>query len=1415
MTTATTATRRFAARDHRGRVAAFSSQRAQPRRAAPAASAAISGLHGISGSSGAISALVVVTMLVPLGDSGLARAQSLSPVACAVAAVCNPSSGAITALATRGAATVTSAITGAATTTTINQTTGTALLNWKSFNIGSGNSVVFKQPDASSVAINRIHDTVASQIDGALSANGQIYLINPNGLLFGSGANIDVAGLIATTLDFTRLDKGLLGDSTSKAAFENLSGAANAAVKFASGSVVKAGNVYVFAPTVSNAGSISVSDGGQVVLAAGQKVFLAGSDSATLRGLLVEVGQGGTVSNTGSISTPRGNTTLVGMAVNQAGRITATSAINENGSIRLVAREVVSGAAVNPTAFTEAPAGMFLQATATGSVNVASGSTTQVLLDAKDTGTAALTDSTAAAARSTIAIDGKTISIGGSGAAGSTVLQAKGGDVIAQARSDLSQINSKHGTLGANGGSSSLTVGSDVRIDVSGEKDAAVDGERNHVYIDRLTSNDLRDAPLQRDGFLKGEGVYLNVAKDSAIIDVSGRRAAVAGTQAERNATGGTIALRSEGRVDVTKGAVLDVSGGSTLTSAVIGRSSQLITADGRVVDIANAKADEQYVGFADRVTTTLDAPREGLSSSTVHDAPVTTGVDAFVEGKSAGTVEINAQRGSFAATIQAQTSPTAAQRASLPAGGELRIGTITGSADSIDKQIVYSRANVLLTGDLAEAPYQVPASQQDRLLAVDVDMLKAGGVSRINVLSDGAVTVAPGAAIDVGPGGSISLQGNRVDVAASLTARGGTIVVGERPKSSDDDSLGNGRKARRLTHAADTGAVNFASGTVLDVSGLYTNDMAAAAGSTPSSAIVRNGGTISIDGRAVDVAGVARFDVDAGASVSTAGTLTGGKAGSLSLRAVNTEGLLGGDADLGVLNLGEAFASRISGVGFTSGGSLMIGAPRITIGSAAQAGAVQLGSELFDRGFEGFTFTAGDALTVQAGTQITPQVRQVVARRDGALPPDGADLSSAMTPQLPLPAAQRASKVTLTATRNNSTVAVEQGALIDAGVGGSISAKAGQSVAVDGALVARGGSVALSLGSPALNDSNTTSVARFEQQAIQVGETARIDVSGVSRVVADAAGTRSGSVLDGGSVTMTATLGSLSVAQGAQVNADGASDSVDIRNGAQLVRTAVASRGGAVSLSGQQGLFVEGDVHARSGGAGVEGGRLSVRLEGLLPSQRIQGANAAMDPAVFEALFQADRVLTISDQSQQVPASGNAFSAANYAGRGHVNTALINDAGFDTVWLASTNTVQATTSQSLATRSSLVVDAQAIKVGAGATLALQSKHIELGAQNATFDANVNGAASGGTGQLSATARDIDLVGHLALQGVGRTTLSATDAVQLRGTGTALQTTGSLKSAGDLLVTAAQINPATLVDYTIDLSAKADAVLTV
>ena len=81
-----------------------------------------------------------------------------------------------------------------------------AVLNWQSFSIGAPNGVHFQQLDSASQVLNRVTGNDPSQILGSLTSNGGVWLINPHGVLFGQNARIDVAGLVASTLDISNSD---------------------------------------------------------------------------------------------------------------------------------------------------------------------------------------------------------------------------------------------------------------------------------------------------------------------------------------------------------------------------------------------------------------------------------------------------------------------------------------------------------------------------------------------------------------------------------------------------------------------------------------------------------------------------------------------------------------------------------------------------------------------------------------------------------------------------------------------------------------------------------------------------------------------------------------------------------------------------------------------------------------------------------------------------------------------------------------------------------------------------------------------------------------------------------------------------------------------------------------------------------
>ena len=155
---------------------------------------------------------------------------------------------------------------------TINQTSDKVQIDWKSFDIGKKKEVQFIQPGENAVAYNRVIGGNASQIQGKLTANGKVYLANPNGVIITKGAEINVAGLFATTKDLERIsENGNSNQFTRKAKNGQLP---------KEGEVLKDGQV-VKEGQVINEGKITAKD---FVVLNGDEVINKGEIDATNNG---------------------------------------------------------------------------------------------------------------------------------------------------------------------------------------------------------------------------------------------------------------------------------------------------------------------------------------------------------------------------------------------------------------------------------------------------------------------------------------------------------------------------------------------------------------------------------------------------------------------------------------------------------------------------------------------------------------------------------------------------------------------------------------------------------------------------------------------------------------------------------------------------------------------------------------------------------------------------------------------------------------------------------------------------------------------------------------------------------------------------------------------------------------------------
>jgi len=168
--------------------------------------------------------------------------------------------------------------------TTINQTSQNLAINWQGFSIAANESVRFNQPNASSIALNRVIGQDPSQILGSLSANGQVFVLNPNGVLFGANAQVNVGGLVATTLSLSDADL-----MAGRYAFDSSSRSVDGAVvNKGSLTAAQGGYIALLAPEVRNEGVISATLG-TALLAAGNKVTL-NLNSGSLLGYSIDQG---------------------------------------------------------------------------------------------------------------------------------------------------------------------------------------------------------------------------------------------------------------------------------------------------------------------------------------------------------------------------------------------------------------------------------------------------------------------------------------------------------------------------------------------------------------------------------------------------------------------------------------------------------------------------------------------------------------------------------------------------------------------------------------------------------------------------------------------------------------------------------------------------------------------------------------------------------------------------------------------------------------------------------------------------------------------------------------------------------------------------------------------------------------------
>ncbi|NVO17593.1 MAG: filamentous hemagglutinin family protein [Rhodoplanes sp.] len=892
--------------------------------------------------------------LVP--DSGLAASGVANPVKTWV-----------------GAATPTQIVSGDKSTVTIEQTAAQAILNWTSFNVGARTTLVFdQQGNASWVALNRVAaGTAPSQILGNLQADGQVYVINQNGIVFGGSSQVNVGSLIASTASITNsqfLTKGIYSTQSGSTYLPSFTGAGGKIVveqgatitTAAPASVTSAGGfVLLMGTEVDNFGSITTPKG-QAQLAAGDDFILRkgyGTDVnqfSTTRGNeivpVIRAGStSGSVRNSGLVFAQQGDITLAGHAVVQDGLLLSTTSVDQRGTVHLL----------NAASDTN------------GSVTLTGNAVTAVLPELDSTATALDSQRNTLIAASGV----NTLAIG----------QFDNLSVLAD-RLDLSRIEivtgglvdfqsgsltSAPGGQVAVGAAQRVFAASGATIDVSGTTGTTLAMSANTIKVN-VQGNELRDSSASRDnGGLVNSNVWIDIrdlvlvaagtggyATDryytaDGLLEVSGYLGNIGHTIGERMAVGGTITLAAP-QVVAQQGSTFDISGGSVGYAGGWITTTRVLGSDGRTYDIGSVPSNVTVVGLgSDRSRTHARwSVTETWSNRLWPGATRTRYEPGYTVGRDAGRLVLSTPTAVFEGDIVADVTTGERQTAARPSGvtdgykltqktvaqaGTLAIGQYSGygRVGAYGSEVKIGAVDDVTAGMKAGDVLARAANT----IWLDAGRLNGQGLGGLSIATKG--TIAVNHVVTLADGGAVEFIAPVVDINADITARSGSITATNVFVPAD-------ALTSTLAFLKDGGStMTLGEGVTLDVRGRWVN-LLGNAGDAGKLGLI-DGGSVRLDStHDVVVAKGSRIDVSSGAAQLAVGKTKGGKGGNVTLIAdhevvnVTANGLLTLDGTIAGYGVSGGGTLKIaSGTAITIGGKLTETDGVLKKGETALAGVV------------------------------------------------------------------------------------------------------------------------------------------------------------------------------------------------------------------------------------------------------------------------------------------------------------------------------------------------------------------------------------------------------------------------------------------------------------------------------------------
>ena len=1315
-------------------------------------------------------------------------------------------------------------------TLNITQTSANAVIKWDTFDIGAKATVRFYQgtgtpgtanwtPNSSYAVLNRIYQSSPSQIYGALKADGKVYLINQNGILFGPGSQVNVHSLIASTLNMR--DSDFLNGAL-KFTAENYQDPAydptkpvydpgnpslpttystNVAVSnFGNITTDSVGSVYLLGPYVENGGAITAPQGAIRLISSLPAVFTTPgtvpTDSVlydvqinadpTVRATAVTYNSylsGGIAYNlsTGSLISDAGNIGMYGRTVNHDGLIRSVTSVKVNGSIELLATDsVTTGASsliespisdstdtVNPTYFRDASrynAGDF-----GGQVTIAGLNRVIMSSGVETPQTSSLTN---------IILNG--------------TITAPAGRVSLLA-SGLTYL--ENGSL----------------IDVSGVWE---DKPASAATIDaQLNSVELADDYGQKNGLLKGTTIETTLVNGAAIGNISGNITGQDMTALDAATKGGVITTMGATAGDnliVKEGATLDFAGGGIRYAAGGYNTTKLISGNS-VYDIANAPEWITYAGILNNQTVTNS--RFGVSESYTGvylggGNALTSYSSGYVVGSNAGTVQLAARRvvldgvlnGSVTSGIyQTNTTPftdtdhaaydlSVAQGTEAPVAGTLIIGNNNPDSNKpVNNDFIVNE--IELKEDVAPlAKGFLPAdvgALTDTKTYLSATRLASYGLNSVQLATNTTFTSDSDSRLTLLPGATFQVYARKIVHQGEITIPGGTVDLSiySNYASSPTSSA----------YAPMDMRIFLGSGSVINVAGeRVDNSQANTANGTgvTMGRIMANGGTVNLNDLSDEGIGVfssqgSSVDVSGGYIINQKGTITGGDAGTVNITGPHI--VLQGDVK------GLAIAGTNSSGSSVQGGEIVLQTDEITVTNTPSMiipgnfnadtdpslfpSELELAPDRFaSSGFSRIELRSKMGLTVTAGSIITPSM----IRLDTPVPgggvngnnvsllgsetPNGFEVlpeylgSSSVTLSAGVPYFGRTAAKTDTDAEQNGKLYIEAGGGVITAPGGTISLSAPE-VEIAGTLQALGGNI---------------SATATQSHNLTIDSTGKIIATGYNKPNLTAIGNVivGSSPQPGGTVTLAAQGGDLVLAADSLVDVSGSDQTVINSQGADGLPhpLTVAGDPGKVTLSYLGNLTLDGTLNGGPKAAGVRGGEL-----------KISNLSSSSDLAVT------------ADAFQKYLNSG--FDALTFQSRNYIS---LNGTGDITG-----------NGQGLALRS-LTLDAPHIK-GAGSDDITVSAPWIMVTNSTLNNPTPSLPSSAASGSLNLIAGWLDLEGSVTIEGfhdVGMTAAHDIRFTDLSFTGTTLSWNGALTVSDNLTMKAARIYPNTLTSYTVNAGGK-------